>query len=863
MVKNRIVLLSMMILLVMPSALASIILYDTGTGFNNSGTAGNGVDVNKTGWSVRTDVGSVPHYSNSADKDGSLVIEVDMSGATGEGFGTYEVGRNMATSCVAMDFKLGDTALGATEMEGFAFINNAIGDSWFYGEMYASALTSYDGGHTNWVLGTATTTLTDSGNPPNTEWNHYIFCSNATGMALYNNTLGELVGIHTTAVDNSFRDGLVFSVYQTNTDMYLDNIYWCDAFEDCTPSEETFVITAADRYDSTELSNLTVTISNSTMTLTNKTGSGSLTYTDISNGIYDITIASNQSGGYFNRTYANYNVSVNLVAELTPKYYIKNPAYSNNITYQSGNYVRNLSYSINYSCYSLDPASLFLYVNESLKETKSITCNNQTTLLTDDYIHSTEGNYSIYFIFNRSTYIQTTTNETFISDLNNPEITYLNLIVYEGFDNLNATIKLNCSDNIFLNLTYNLTYNGVNLFYDNLITGTYINITTLKSGSNTVIGKCSDLFGTGAETLIKSIYYTNLILIDEKDNSIFDLANCSSARVYFDSNSSYYDFKTENKTSVNFSSTIENKLRIELVYSDGGIITRYIDTELVSDNLRVCANKEGITHYPQFVISSSIREALVKNIFSNCFVAADYTRFAYQDAYSLKYYTIPSLYYLYTYDSTGSEVLLASIDGSISGGYNNIDTLEFTQQGYNINIQQDDLAFQRYTENSTWIYYYNMAQDNTDLSLTITRMDTNSVVFTKNDFTNQNNFTLLFDFTTLSGVNATTLFMAELIKTTPTGTDTIKRYFNTLGEASAFKSEFTFIIALILSVFGLTFTISRLVFSWFGAIMMIVSIGVLSMSPSNIYNNYLMVIDVVVLIYIIIVSQQKNYPTMV
>ena len=82
------------------------------------------------------------------------------------------------------------------------------------------------------------------------------------------------------------------------------------------PPPGTFIVTAKDLYDGTSLDNLTVTIVNSTYTTTNSTSSGSLSYTGVTNGFYNITVYSNQSGGYFNVTYSNYNVSTNLVAEL-------------------------------------------------------------------------------------------------------------------------------------------------------------------------------------------------------------------------------------------------------------------------------------------------------------------------------------------------------------------------------------------------------------------------------------------------------------------------------------------------------------------------------------------------------------------
>lgn len=70
-----------------------------------------------------------------------------------------------------------------------------------------------------------------------------------------------------------------------------------------------FTVSAKDQYDSSALSNITVIITNSTFTSTNGTDSGSIDFEDINAGIYNITVLSNQSGGYFNKTYIDYDIA--------------------------------------------------------------------------------------------------------------------------------------------------------------------------------------------------------------------------------------------------------------------------------------------------------------------------------------------------------------------------------------------------------------------------------------------------------------------------------------------------------------------------------------------------------------------------
>lgn len=537
----------------------------------------------------------------------------------------------------------------------------------------------------------------------------------------------------------------------------------------------------------------------------------------------------------------------------------------NYITYDNRNFSENLTYTFDFYCGSGN-ANYILKVNGT-EYNNTFVCNETNQSITQNYIPSQSGVYNISLYFNITPLTPTVKllEQNVWFDMERPEVTYLNFSIQETINNYSITFEAVCDDDILNNLTYNLSFNNILYWHDNSTNSTTetIEVNNTVNGANTFSAVCSDLFGFGdPDSISNNIFYFNIILIDEKENSFLNLNNVSGARAYIDDNSSYYDFKSNNRSSINFTSLSSSQLRVELVYADGGIITRYVDGTLLTGPIRVCANKEGVTHYSQLVISSTSRKALIKNIFSNCFVGADYTRFAYQDAYSLKYYTIPSLYYLYTYDSNGNEVILASIDGSIQG-YNNIDTLEFSQQAYNIDIKNDEITFEKYVGNSTLIYYYNQAQDNTDLSLTITRLDSDTIVFFKDDFTNQNNFTLIFDYSTLNKVNSSTLFKAEVIKTTSNGLETLIRYFNTLGEASNFRIEFAFTIALLLSFFGLTFAISRLTFSWFGIIVEIGAIAVLSLAPSNLYSNFLMAVDVIILIYIAIISTVQNYPTLV
>jgi hypothetical protein len=275
----------------------------------------------------------------------------------------------------------------------------------------------------------------------------------------------------------------------------------------------------------------------------------------------------------------------------------------------------------------------------------------------------------------------------------------------------------------------------------------------------------------------------------------------------------------------------------------------------------VCANKEGVTHYEQLLISAIEKPVVVKNVFSNCVIAADYTRFAYQSSLVLKAYSINSLYYLYTFDGS-NQVLLASIDGSIST-YINLDTLEFNQNAYDVTILGDALAFEKTGTHQMKIYYRNLANDNANLTAVITKLDntTTTTVLSTSAFSNPNNFTMYFDFTTLN-VTDETVFKITLLKTSTGGvTTTISKYFNTQAKSGKLASGVGFVMAFLLIVFGLTFTISRTTFSWFGIVMVLASIGVLSFTMSAWYITLLMAINFIIGVYICIILAYQNYPT--
>jgi len=136
----------------------------------------------------------------------------------------------------------------------------------------------------------------------------------------------------------------------------------------------------------------------------------------------------------------------------------------------------------------------------------------------------------------------------------------------------------------------------------------------------------------------------------------------------------------------------------------------------------MCANSEGTTHYEQLMVSNSETPVLLKNTYSMCYVAADYTRFSYQDTLALKAYTIEAPYTLKTREN-GSTTYLSSLDGSIANTIN-LDNIEFNRQQYKVSIFSDSITFEDDSNTSKKIYYQNLAKDNKKEQIQITRMNT-------------------------------------------------------------------------------------------------------------------------------------------
>ncbi len=536
------------------------------------------------------------------------------------------------------------------------------------------------------------------------------------------------------------------------------------------------------------------------------------------------------------------------------------------VVYNNTNYTRNLKYVLDYHFPDVGDLSMFVFVNNTLDNFVNINGSNITLNISRITSHSKDEFINISILINSTTnqglfkrFI--IINQTFFNDATNPTIIILNISNIKPFNQTTLNTSMNCSDISGVNLTYNITHNGILLFFANVTNGTRItNETEVTRGLNNLTGRCSDLFGTTEVTLSTNIFTALLALIDERENVAFNLDNVSSAIVFFDNNRSSFDFKQHNTSSINFTGVGDSRLRFEFVYFEGVTIIRYIDLSLLKESdVRVCINEEGITHFQQLIISATNKRAILKSIFSDCYIVADFTRFAFGSTFVLQAFTISTFYQLTTIDNSGNEVLLASLDGSIASNIN-LDNLEFDRTKISVSISSDALTFKKLEGTETInIRYENLAEDNLKTTMTIIRLDTNQQVFQSSDFADPNDITVLFDFSTLSNVTNSTLFQIEIEREKASGTSSFKKYFNILAKSGILKSQFAFVISILITVFGLTFTISKLALGWFGILIELASIIFLTLAVSTFYTILLQSINAVILIYIVIMLVKDTH----
>jgi len=641
----------------------------------------------------------------------------------------------------------------------------------------------------------------------------------------------------------------------------------CDPYEDpnACASQVNFTLQAVDAFDQSTIQNFSANLTGETTgeTYNLNTSTGTITTPVLTNSseLWSLNVSKT---GYNTAIYNDINVTTNtgLVALLTRPFKLYNVTYDQNETLGGTNYVRNLSYTLSYQCSNPATTLVTTRADTNLTRTENITCDNTDRTTTKTYQPNTEGLFTInHTISDTSNPLenQTLNNTNFTADLFNPTV-QLGLSSPTGWNEPKTDVNATCTDNVTPTLNFTTTWNNATVHNQT----SYTNATTLTSsenhrhGTNRWSATCRDLFGETTNSETEELVFKEIKLIDELDNSAFDENNLTSTRIYTDDNSTFYDFKSNNKNNVTWTNHNTSKLRVRLEYPAGDVVTRYIDADLTdTDPIRVCANTDDVQHFEQYVISNQQQRVLIESVFADCYVAMDTTRFAYEDALSLRFFTTENNYGLSIIEDK-SESLLASLDGGTQSIIN-LDNLEFNNKAYSFNLYGDALTFNDNEEaNEVYIRWEAIQEDATDLSVEIQRLNTSETVYTKSDFTNPNAFNLTFNYATLQNVSSEELFKITVVKTTENGQSQINRYFNTRAQTGIIDAQFAAIIGIIFVFFGLTVGLAPETFSFLGILVNIVGIGILSFSVGTWYVNFLIGVLVVTMAYIIIVMFNTN-----
>lgn len=558
-----------------------------------------------------------------------------------------------------------------------------------------------------------------------------------------------------------------------------------------------------------------------------------------------------------------YNSGAGLPYVEFPYYKLYTGYYNYDSNASAVNITRNLTFNLTYNCNQNDTHIMQMYINTTLIDIMTLNCTlNNMTYLVNGTIN-TEGYHAAYYVHNYTSInnLMSFGNQTYLFDLYDPEIEfYYN--VSEGFIIGNVTLGLNCTDSLMTSLTYNISNSTTIKAYQNETNGTLLSISnqSILNGENVYYATCYDLVSKTNANVSFIAYFKNISIIDERENVAFDLTNISSARMYIDDNSTFYDFKSAGTSSINFSTLNDTQLRFEFIEYDGTKVIRYIDVSLINDSeIRICANKDDVTYAPQTIYSAQVRPVRLWNPFSKCYVLADYTRFSYQETFFNIAYTIFAQYRIFVTNETGGWYQLANIDGSVSTTHG-IDSLEFLQTSYDFNVLQGALSTQKNdTTGLVNVFYQNLDTDNTASTAVITRMDTGVDVYTYTAL-NPNQWQFAFNHTILSGVDNETLFKVQVYNNQTSGDpETLRRYFNVGGSSGSMDPRVAMMIAIGLVITALTFGALRFSFGFLGIIVNIIAIAILSQALQTDYIIFTETITVIIIVFQGINFTNKNY----
>ena len=553
----------------------------------------------------------------------------------------------------------------------------------------------------------------------------------------------------------------------------------------------------------------------------------------------DVTV---YAAGYLPSSYSGWNTGTTLIADMSTFAV----SYSNYVLSGGTKYVRSLDYNIFSACSS--DIEFTRVVTGSSNLTFTVPCVGGSANASSSIQLVSEGFFNISF----ATSVGSSSPERFFSDLNNPTTTLSqNLSSKVSAGPVGSDLFLRCQDSAFPNLNYTIyTTNFQNL--TTLSNGSTWNQTATLTQGQVVTGVCGDPFGNTSQTISNTIVSKRYFLVDELTGVRFDLSQVRNATVWINNQSLALSLKTTNITNFSVSGLTTTWFTVVLDYADIGqtypVITRYISLDLLGTENNICANPINRTHYLQFLTAGVAQAAVVRNTFTQCVILADTTRFTSQDFLLSSAYTIESNYYLSTVQS-GRDVFLGSLIGSLETS-TNLDNLIFVAQGYNINQGGQVLVSESYSNATIRFDFRNTGVSYIAGTFEVRDQGTDGLLFSTSSFTDPNEFTVYFDFSS-QGLSNTTLLIARFTGTTAANEDQVTEITVSLNAAQQSDAYGPLYVVLAFFILFLSIGIAsiKLQFGWFGVAMGFAALVIASLGGSEWYVRFTQFVCLVVIVY--------------
>ena len=390
-------------------------------------------------------------------------------------------------------------------------------------------------------------------------------------------------------------------------------------------------------------------------------------------------------------------------------------------------------------------------------------------------------------------------------------------------------------------------------------------------GSNTITFYCADIAGKVTTltrtftTYLKKFYW----VYDNNGTALstatqYNLGDVNSIYVYSLAKGIYGDMKALGIVSVNYVGDGNDTVKFNIEYTNpsGNIVTtREFDLDVVpSDVNEIAMCFSNLTSFlPQVMYSSQSKDVIMKNANTNCYFHTAATKYGYSDFKALFAYTIPQSYNIFIKDVNAT--LLTLIDGGAQNTVN-LDLLQLkADQDTNISLIPDVLTVSKYCGasadcNTMVIKYRNYMQLNSAITLQIYSGSTS--VYSYTDTTNPNDITQYFNFSTwgIEDVNVLSIVATVTRKTGEIKTFTF--YFTTKQSTGVFNPWIAIILSFFIFVGGITMVAARFALGYFGLVIALIALILLTFATSHWYVTFFQSIMVIALVFLSLIMKNET-----